>query len=162
MKQTSQAEQPNVPPPARLPPKSTTPPAAAKPLTLKDVRGKRPAKDAEQRPTKNPAWANSSLARDDQVGPTRHAHQEAMAERSIALPHRCGCTGVNRRTCLIWPATQLSVSAVPPRCWGLLRQPPARRQVSLSDTKAGTLRPRSRIKLRRAPTAFPLGPTPPW
>src|SRR5262245_15132593 len=63
MKQTSQAEQPNVPPPARLPPKSTTPPAAAKPLTLKDVRGKRPAKDAEQRPTKNPAWANSSLAR---------------------------------------------------------------------------------------------------
>src|SRR6516165_12301612 len=49
MKQTSQAEQPNVPSPARLPPKSTTPPAPAKPLTLKDVRGKRPAEDAEQR-----------------------------------------------------------------------------------------------------------------
>jgi ProP effector len=54
MKQTSQAEQPNVPPAARLPPKSTTPPAPAKPLTLKDVRRKRPAEDAEQRPTKKP------------------------------------------------------------------------------------------------------------
>src|SRR5262245_57145398 len=54
MRQTSQAEQPNVPPPAHLPPKSTTPPAPAKPLTLKDVRGKRLAKHAEQRPTKNP------------------------------------------------------------------------------------------------------------
>jgi hypothetical protein len=41
-------------PPARLPPKSTTPPAPAKPLTLKDVRGKRPAEDAEQRPTRKP------------------------------------------------------------------------------------------------------------
>ena len=29
-------------------------PSAAKPLTLKDVRGKRLAKHAEQRPTKNP------------------------------------------------------------------------------------------------------------
>jgi hypothetical protein len=54
MKQTSQAEQPNVPSLARLPPKSTTPPAPAKPLTLKDVRGKRPAEDAEQRPTRKP------------------------------------------------------------------------------------------------------------
>src|SRR5262249_38766405 len=54
MKQTSQAEQPNVPPAARLPPKSTTPPAPAKPLTVKDVRGKRPAEDAEQRPTRKP------------------------------------------------------------------------------------------------------------
>jgi len=54
MKQTSQAEQPNVPRAARLPPKSTTPPASAKPLTLKDVRGKRLAEDAEQRPTSKP------------------------------------------------------------------------------------------------------------
>jgi len=54
MKQTSQAEQPNVPPAARLPPKSTTPPAPAKPLTVKDVRGKRAAEDAEQRPTRKP------------------------------------------------------------------------------------------------------------
>ena len=54
MKQTSQAEQPNVPPAARLPPKSTTPPAPAKPFTVKDVRGKRPAEDAEQRPTRKP------------------------------------------------------------------------------------------------------------
>jgi len=54
MRQTSQAEQPNVPPAARLPPKSTTSPALAKPLTLKDVRGKRPAEDAGQRPTRKP------------------------------------------------------------------------------------------------------------
>jgi len=53
MKQTSQAEQPNVPRAARLP-KSTTPPASAKPLTLKDVRRKRLAEDAEQRPTSKP------------------------------------------------------------------------------------------------------------
>ena len=52
MKQTSQAEQLNVPPAARLPPKSTTPPASAKPLTLKDVRGKRLAEHAEQPPTR--------------------------------------------------------------------------------------------------------------
>ena len=50
MKQASQAEQPNVPPAARLPPKSTPPPAPAKPLTLKDVRGKRLAEHAEQQP----------------------------------------------------------------------------------------------------------------
>jgi ProP effector len=49
MKETSQAEQRNVPPAARLPPKPTTPPAPAKPLTLKDVRGKRLAEHAEQR-----------------------------------------------------------------------------------------------------------------
>ena len=54
MKQTSQAEQLNVPPAARLPPKSTPPPAPAKPLTLKDVRGKRPAEHAEQPPTRKP------------------------------------------------------------------------------------------------------------
>jgi sRNA-binding protein len=54
MKQTSQAEQPNVPPAARLPPNPTTPRAPAKPLTLKDVRGKRLAEHAEQRSTKSP------------------------------------------------------------------------------------------------------------
>jgi len=54
IKQTSQAEQPNVPPAARLPPKPTTPPAPARPLTLKDVREKRLAEHAEQRSTKNP------------------------------------------------------------------------------------------------------------
>jgi len=54
MKQTSQAEQLNVPLVARLPPKSTPPPAPAKPLTLKDVRGKRPAEHAEQPPTRKP------------------------------------------------------------------------------------------------------------
>ena len=59
------------PPAARLPPKSTTPPAPAKPLTLKDVRGKRPAEDAEQRPTRKPrgqirAWrAMTKAARQD-------------------------------------------------------------------------------------------------
>jgi ProP effector len=54
MKQTSQAEQLNVPLAAPSPPKSTTPPAPAKPLTLKEVRRKRPAEDAEQRPTRKP------------------------------------------------------------------------------------------------------------
>src|SRR6516164_8558278 len=54
MKQTSQAEQLNVPPAARLPPKSTPPPAPTKPLTLKDVRGKRLAEHAEQQPTRKP------------------------------------------------------------------------------------------------------------
>ena len=54
MKQRLQAEQLNVLLAARLPPKSTTPPAPAKPLTLKDVRGKRLAEAAEQRPTRKP------------------------------------------------------------------------------------------------------------
>jgi ProP effector len=54
MKQTSQAEQLNVSPAARLPPKSTPPPAPAKPLTLKDVRRKRLAEHAEQAPTRKP------------------------------------------------------------------------------------------------------------
>jgi ProP effector len=54
IKHTSQAEQPNVPPAACLPSKPTTPPASAKPLTLKDVRGKRLTQNAEQRSTKNP------------------------------------------------------------------------------------------------------------
>jgi sRNA-binding protein len=39
------------PPAARLPPKPTMPPAPAKALTLKDMRGKRLAEHAEQRPT---------------------------------------------------------------------------------------------------------------
>ena len=50
MMQTSQG-QPNAPPVARLPPKPTMPPAPAKTLTLKDMRGKRLAEHAEQRPT---------------------------------------------------------------------------------------------------------------
>ena len=41
-------------------PKSTTPLAPAKPLTLKDVRGKRPAEDAEQRPTRKPRAERTS------------------------------------------------------------------------------------------------------
>src|SRR5215472_2913401 len=55
MKQTSQAEQPKVPPTARLPPKPTTRPAPANPLTSKDVRSQRLAEHAERRPTKIPA-----------------------------------------------------------------------------------------------------------
>jgi ProP effector len=54
MKQTSQAEQPNVPPAAGLPPKPTTPPALANSLIPKDVRSQRLAEHAERRPTKNP------------------------------------------------------------------------------------------------------------
>src|SRR5262249_27158525 len=54
VKQTSQAEQPNVPAPARLPPKSATPPPAPKTPTPKGVRRKRTAEDAEQRPTRKP------------------------------------------------------------------------------------------------------------
>jgi len=85
---------------------------------------------------------------DDQGGPTRHAHQEAMAERSIALPLRCGCTGANRRTCLIWPARELTVSAAPVRAWVFLRQRRSRRELSLSNTKAASLRPSRPINLR--------------
>src|SRR5262249_44109759 len=55
MKQTSQAEQTNVPLAARLPPKPTTPPAPSRPLPPKDGREKRLAEHAEQRSTKNPA-----------------------------------------------------------------------------------------------------------
>src|SRR5262252_1116657 len=76
------------------------------------------------------------------------AHQEVMAERSIALLHRCGCTGANRRTCLIWPARELSVSAVPARAWAFLRQRRSRRALSLSNTKAASLRPSRPINLR--------------
>ena len=49
-KQTSQG-QPNALPAARLPPKPTMPTAPAKALNLKDMRGKRLAEHAEQRPT---------------------------------------------------------------------------------------------------------------
>src|SRR5262249_11868178 len=129
MKQTSHAEQPNVPPPARLPPKSTMPQRWRNPHPQGRARkatGRRRRAGASY----DAAWAKSSLARDDQGGPTRHAHQEAMAERSIALPHRCGCTGANRRTCLIWPATELSVSAVPARAWVFLRQRRSGRELS--------------------------------
>src|SRR5262249_47895124 len=81
-------------------------------------------------------------------------HQEVMAERSIALLHRCGCTGANRRTCLIWPATELSVSAVPARAWVFLRQRRSRRELSLSNTKAASLRPSRPINLRPEATAI--------
>ena len=82
------------------------------------------------------------------------AHQEVMAERSIALLHRCGCTGANRRTCLIWPATELSVSAVPARAWVFLRQRRSRRELSSSNTKAASLRPSRPINLRPEATAI--------
>src|SRR6516162_8074566 len=74
--------------------------------------------------------------------------------RSIALLHRCGCTGANRRTCLIWPATELSVSAVPARAWAFLRQRRSRRALSLSNTKAASLRPSRPINLRPEATAI--------
>src|SRR5262245_23465162 len=77
-----------------------------------------------------------------------------MAERSTALPPRCGCTGANRRTCLIWPATELSVSAVPARAWVFLRQRRSRRELSLSNTKAASLRPSRPINLRPEATAI--------
>ena len=77
-----------------------------------------------------------------------------MAERSIALLHRCGCTGANRRTCLIWSATELSVSAVPARAWVFLRQRRSRRELSLSNTKAASLRPSRPINLRPEATAI--------
>src|SRR5262245_31590873 len=83
---------------------------------------------------------------DDQGGPTRHAHQEAMAERSIALPPRCGC--------LIWPAKELSVSAVHVRAWVFLRQRRSRRELSLSNTKAASLRPSRPKNLRSEATAI--------
>jgi SET domain len=60
---------------------------------------------------------------------------------------RCGCAGANRRTCLIWPARELSVSAVPARAWGFLRQRRSRRELSLSNTKAASLRPEQANKL---------------
>src|SRR5262245_59036454 len=92
MKQTSQAEQPNVPPAARLAPKSTTPPAPAKPLTVKDVRGKRAAEDAEQRPTRK---ANSSLAR-ALTAMTKVARQD-IAPGGRQMPHMCYfCQGRSR------------------------------------------------------------------
>src|SRR6516162_9344106 len=91
---------------------------------------------------------------DDQGGPTRHAHQEAMAERSIALPPRCGCTGANRRTWLIWPTTELSVSAFPARAWAFLQQRRSRRALSLSNTKAASLRPSRPINSRLEATAI--------
>src|SRR5262249_50839952 len=87
-------------------------------------------------------------ARLETMTKARHAHQEVKAERSIALLHRCGCTGANRRTCLIWPATELSVSAVPARAWVFLRQRRSRRELSLSNTKAASLRPSRPINLR--------------
>jgi ATP dependent DNA ligase domain len=55
-----------------------------------------------------------------------------------ALPSRCGCAGANRRTCLIWPARELSVSAVPARAWAFSRQRRSRRELSLSNTEAAS------------------------
>ena len=109
---------------------------------------------------KEPAWANSSLARDLTTmtkaktcapGGRQMPHmcyrcqggvaQALVTERSIALPPRCGGTGANRRTCLIWPARELSVSAVPARGWAFLRQRRSGRELSLSNTKVASLRP---------------------
>ena len=67
---------------------------------------------------------------------------------------RCGCAGANRRTCLIWPARELSVSAVPARAWAFLRQRRSRRELSLSNTKAASLRPSRLINLRPEATAI--------
>jgi SET domain-containing protein len=61
-----------------------------------------------------------------------------MAERSIALPPRCGCTGANRRTWLIWPATELSVSAVPARAW-VFATAPIRKRAFIVEYKGRKL-----------------------
>src|SRR5262249_14024724 len=62
-----------------------------------------------------------------------------MAERSVALPPRCGCTGANHRTCLIWPAREPSVSAVPARAWAFLRQRPIRKRAFIVEYKGRKL-----------------------
>jgi hypothetical protein len=67
---------------------------------------------------------------------------------------RSGCAGANRRTCLIWPARELSVSAVPARAWAFLRPRRSRRELSLSNTKAASLRPSRLINLRPEATAI--------
>src|SRR5262249_7917627 len=149
MKQTSQAEQPNVPPPARLPPKSTTPQRPRNPSPS------RTCAESDRLKTPSSGQLGSRVGKFElSAGPTRHAHQEAMAERSIALPPRCGCTGANRRTRLIWHATELSVSAVPAGAWVFLRQRRSGRELSLSNTKVASLRPSRPINLRPEATAI--------
>src|SRR5215831_5076555 len=80
--------------------------------------------------------------------------QASVAERPIALPPRRGCAGANHRTYLIWPARELSVSAAPARDWAFLRQRRSRRELSLSNTKAASLRPSRLINLRPEVTAI--------
>src|SRR5262245_45214420 len=80
--------------------------------------------------------------------------QASVAERPIALPPRRGCAGANHRTYLIWPARELSVSAAPARDWAFLRQRRSRRELSLSNTKAASLRPSRLINLRPEATAI--------
>src|SRR6516164_9851521 len=108
------------------------------------------------------------LDEDDQGGPMRRVQsgkcrmsylvsEEWLRHwwlRSIALPPRCGCAGANRRTCLIWPAREPSVSAVPARALAFLRQRRSRRALSLSNTKAASLRPSRPINLRPEATAI--------
>jgi hypothetical protein len=55
---------------------------------------------------------------------------------------------------LIWPARELSVSAVPARAWAFLRQRRSGRELSLSNTRAASLRPSRPINLRPEATAI--------
>src|SRR5262245_38435359 len=162
MRQTSQAEQPNgrqrpVCRQSRRRPQRPRNPSPSRTCAESD-RPKTPS-SGQLGSRVGKFELGARLDRDNQGGSTRHAHQEAMAERSIALPPRCGCTGANRRTCLIWPARELSVSAVPARAWVFLQQRRSRRGFSLSNTKAASLRP-SRLKnLRPEATAISLRST---
>src|SRR5262249_6061563 len=55
---------------------------------------------------------------------------------------------------LIWPARELSVLAVLAPAWVFLRQRRSRRELSLSNTKAASLRPSRPINLRPEATAI--------
>jgi hypothetical protein len=98
----------------------------------------------------------------DQIFKTRGVATRSLLSRkrldNRALQYwtetRCGCAGANRRTCLIWPAKELSVSAVPARAWAFLRQRRSRRELSLLNTKAASLRPSRLINLRPEATAI--------
>src|SRR5262249_38157320 len=88
MKQTSQAEQPNVPPAARLPPKSTTP------QRRRNLSPSRTCAESDRPKTPNSGQLGSRVGKfelgarldgDDQGGPTRHRTRRAANAAHVLL-----------------------------------------------------------------------------
>src|SRR6516225_2142469 len=108
------------------------------------------------------------LDEDDQGGPIRRVQsgkcrvsylcQRGVAQALVAeincAPASMWLRGRESSYILIWPAREPSVSAVPARALAFLRQRRSRRALSLSNTKAASLRPSRPINLRPEATAI--------
>src|SRR5262245_36868138 len=72
--------------------------------------------------------------------PANDTHRSGLSRGAGATgaPAPRWLPSANRRTCVIWPARELSVSAVPALAWAFSRQRQSRRERSLSNTKAAS------------------------